>query len=43
MHPSTTEIGSIFKKEKKKKLLETRIKLATAPKWLQNQGQWGGV
>jgi len=31
------------KKERKKKLLETRIKLATAPKWLQNQGHGGGV
>jgi hypothetical protein len=40
MHPSTTEIGSIFKK---KRSLETRIKLATAPKWLRNQGHGGGV
>jgi hypothetical protein len=46
--PLQQKCGSIFffflkKKKKGKKSLEKRIKLATAPKWLQNEGHGGGV
>jgi hypothetical protein len=41
--PLQQKLGENLKKKNFFKLLETRNKLATAPKWLQNQGHGGGV